>query len=604
MQKLDLSASKKSKNRLFWKAGLLYLLMLLLVLIILDTYVVQTLKREYLEGAFSQLESLSRVALRKPPQSLNAAGLTEWSRWWAQSGIRVTLVANDGTVLADSDENPAKMENHRERPEIRAAFSTGSGRAVRYSATLGHELVYSAHRFDLNNSPLIMRFALPVYRLDEGVAEFRRRLWSISLLILVLTGGISLYFFRRISNRIRRLNAFSRRVAEGDFRPMLLEPTNDELADLSSTLNQTALRLDKTIRTLTEERNQSAAVLASMEEGVLVISPDQRVIFCNNAFCQAAGVSNTHWEGRPVVELIRNADLLSMIQKALAGNQVIHGEVVVGSIRTRSFAVTSAPVHSGALISGAVMVLHDISEIRRLERARRDFVANVSHEFRTPLTAIRGFAETLLEGALEDVENRRRFIEIIHDHALRLGRLTDDLLRLAQIEAGQLQLEIQPITVANIVEPCIETTRVKAAQKGLTLEVQCAPDSPTLKGDIRSLQGVLQEILDNAVRYSSEGGRIRIHTAVQESQAVISVSDTGIGIPKADQDRIFERFYRTDPARSRESGGTGLGLSIAKHLIETHGGRIKVESEVGRGSTFYIYLPIGDQKGTLPFSPI
>ena len=592
MQKPDPSASKNVKNRLFWKVGLLNLLTLLLVLIILDIYVVQTLKREYQEGAFSQLESLSRVALQKPPQSLNAAELMEWARGWARGGIRVTLVANDGTVLADSDENPATMENHRERPEIRTALSAGSGRAVRYSTTLKRRLVYYAKSFDLNNHPpLVMRFSLPVYRLDEGIAEFRKRLWSTSLLILVLTGGVSLYFFRKVSNRIGRLTEFSRRVAEGDFRPMSLERSNDELADLSSTLNQTALRLNKTIRTLTEERNQSAAILASMEEGVLLISTDQRVIFCNSAFCQAAGVTNAHWEGRPVVELIRNSDLLSMIQKALIGNEVIHGEVVVGSIRTRSFAVTSAPVQSDALISGAVMVLHDISEIRRLERARRDFVANVSHEFRTPLTAIRGFAETLLEGALEDAENRRRFIEIIHDHALRLGRLTNDLLRLAQIEAGQLQLELQPITVASIVEPCIETTRVKAAQNGLTLEVQCAPESPVLLGDLRSLQGVLQEILDNAMRYSSEGGRILINTAVQESEAVISVSDTGIGIPKADQERIFERFYRTDPARSRESGGTGLGLSIAKHLIEAHGGRIKVESEVGRGSTFYVYLP-------------
>ena len=592
MQKPDPSASKNVKNRLFWKVGLLNLLTLLLVLIILDIYVVQTLKREYQEGAFSQLESLSRVALRKPPQSLNAAALMEWAHWWARGGIRVTLVANDGTVLADSDENPATMENHRERPEIRTALSAGSGRAVRYSTTLKHKLVYYAKRFDLNDqSPLVMRFSLPVYRLDEGIAEFRRRLWSTSLLILVLTGGVSLYFFRKVSNRIGRLTEFSRRVAEGDFHPMSLERSKDELADLSSTLNQTALRLDKTIRTLTEERNQSAAILASMEEGVLLIGTDQRVIFCNSAFCQAAGVTNAHWEGRPVVELIRNSDLLSMIQKALIGNEVIHGEVVVGSIRTRSFAVTSAPVQSDALISGAVMVLHDISEIRRLERARRDFVANVSHEFRTPLTAIRGFAETLLEGALEDAENRRRFIEIIHDHALRLGRLTNDLLRLAQIEAGQLQLEPQPITVASIVEPCIETTRVKAAQNGLTLEVQCASESPVLLGDLRALQGVLQEILDNAMRYSSEGGRILINTAVQESEAVISVSDTGIGIPKADQERIFERFYRTDPARSRESGGTGLGLSIAKHLIEAHGGRIKVESEVGRGSTFYVYLP-------------
>jgi len=298
-----------------------------------------------------------------------------------------------------------------------------------------------------------------------------------------------------------------------------------------------------------------------------------------------------------VMELVRHSDLLSMIQHALAGNEVIHGEVIVGSIRTRSFAVTSAPIRSDESIAGAVMVLHDITEIRRLERARRDFVANVSHEFKTPLTAIQGFAETLLDGALEDTENRRCFIEIIHDHALRLSRLTDDLLRLAQAETGHLRLEFRPITFADVIDPCIETTRVKATQKGLKLEVQCMADSPVLMGDIRSLQGVLQELLDNAVRYSSPGGEIRIHTAVAGSEAIISVSDNGIGISKTDQERIFERFYRTDPARSRESGGTGLGLSIAKHMIEAHSGRIRVQSEVGRGSTFSIHLPFGGQGG-------
>jgi two-component system phosphate regulon sensor histidine kinase PhoR len=329
-----------------------------------------------------------------------------------------------------------------------------------------------------------------------------------------------------------------------------------------------------------------------MEEGVVVIDADQKVAFCNAAFCRAAGVPETHIEGRPAVELIRHSDLLSLIRQALTSNEVIHGEVVVGSIRTKSYAVTSTPIRSGTGSIGAVMVLHDITEIRRLERARRDFVANVSHEFRTPLTAIQGFAETLLEGALEDAGNSRRFVEIIHDHSLRLGRLTNDLLRLAQIEAGKLNLEFHPVNVDSIVEGCLETTRAKATQKELRLEVEGTPGTSSISGDLRSLQGVLQELLDNAIRYSSPGGRITIKKDLQGSSVVISVSDTGIGIPKADQERIFERFYRTDPARSRESGGTGLGLSIAKHMIEAHGGQIKVESEVGKGSTFSIFLPI------------
>jgi len=584
-----MASTSRPQNKLFWKIGFVYLLMLLLVLIALDTYVVQSLKREYLEAAFSQLESLSNLALTKPPL-LSETG--EWARWLSRSGVRVTIVMSDGTVLADTNENPAIMENHRERPEIRRAFDSGSGRAARYSATLKHELVYYAQSFETGSSQLVLRLSLPVYRLNEGIAGFRRRLWSVSLLILALTGGASLLFFRRISNRIGRLTDFSRRVAEGDFRPMSLEKSNDELGDLSRTLNQSAEQLDRTIHTLTEERNQSAAILASMEEGVVVIDTEQRITFCNMAFRNAADVVKSDWEGRPAVEVIRHSDLLSIIRKALETKEGMHGEVVVGSIRTRSFAVTSTSIHSSTGISGAVMVLHDITEIRRLERARRDFVANVSHEFKTPLTAIQGFSETLLEGALEDEENRRRFIEIIHDHALRLSRLTEDLLRLAQLEAGQLNLEIRPINVDSIIGGCLDTSRVKAIQKELKLEVQATPDLPAIPGDLGLLQGVLQELLDNAIRYSSPGGLITIRTFQRNGTVVISVSDTGIGIPKADQERIFERFYRSDPARSRDSGGTGLGLSIAKHLIERHGGRIQVESEVGKGSTFSIALPV------------
>jgi len=237
------------------------------------------------------------------------------------------------------------------------------------------------------------------------------------------------------------------------------------------------------------------------------------------------------------------------------------------------------------------MVLHDISEIRRLERARRDFIANISHEFKTPLTAIQGFAETLLGGAMDDAQNRQRFLEIIREHALRLGRLTDDLLKLAQIEAGQMQRETKPVVVADIIEPCMEVTRIKAEQKGLLLEAEYGKDLPTLLGDVRSFQEILQNLLDNAVRYTPSGGSIRVKAVVEGSEIVLSVADTGIGILKADQDRIFERFYRADAARSRESGGTGLGLSIVKHLVDVQGGRIRVESEVGQGSTFFVYLP-------------
>jgi two-component system, OmpR family, phosphate regulon sensor histidine kinase PhoR len=584
----------RPKNRLFWKIGSIYLLLLLIMSAALDSYAIRALRREYLAAAYSQLESLAPVALAKTPSSSNQQELQAWTLWLAHGGIRATLVAADGAVLADSEEDPKKMTNHRDRPEIRDALKTGSGQAIRSSVTVRHDLIYLAKRFvAASGEPRILRLSLPLNRLDAGIQAYRRKLWSVSLLILILTGGASLLFFRTVSNRIRRLSEFSDRVAQGDFRRMPIQQSKDELADLSNTLNQTASQLDGTIRLLTKEREQSAAILAGMEEGVVVVDASQRILFYNRAFSLAFGIPETDYKGRSIVELLQHSDMISLFQSTLRKKEIIHGEIVIGSVQTRSFAATAAPIQSEGAAAGAVMVLHDITEIRRLERARRDFVANISHEFRTPLTAIQGFAETLLDGALEDETNSRRFLLIIHDHALRLSRLTEDLLKLARIEAGQLTLEIQPVAINTIFDSCIETGRIKAAPKNLALATELPSNPPLFYCDVRSLQEILQNLLDNAIRYTPDGGRIRLRAAVHGSEIELSISDTGIGIPKADQQRIFERFYRTDAARSRESGGTGLGLSIAKHLVEAHGGRIQVASEVGQGSVFSVFFPLG-----------
>jgi two-component system phosphate regulon sensor histidine kinase PhoR len=253
--------------------------------------------------------------------------------------------------------------------------------------------------------------------------------------------------------------------------------------------------------------------------------------------------------------------------------------------------VTASPVRADGP-TGAVLVLHEITELRRLERVRQDFAANISHEFRTPLTAIQGFAETLLGGALDDTSNRRRFVEIIRNHAARLARLTEDLLKLSRIEAGQLQIELLPVSVDHLIEACLETARLKAAQRNLTLDVRVPPDLPLVRGDANRLQEVLQNLLDNAVQYTLPGGRIELSASRVGDAVVLTVADTGIGIPQAEQGRIFERFYRVDAARSREAGGTGLGLSIARHIVDAHGGRLWVESVVGEGSYFHFSIPV------------
>lgn len=582
----------KFRIRLFWRLGFIYLALLLAVLVSVDIYVVRALRREYLHDAYAQLESFSRLAGARPPNLSDATQLRDWAEWMGQSGARATVVDEGGRVLADSDMDPARMENHLYRPEIRAAFATGKGEAVRYSDTLRRDLVYLAWRFQpASGPPVVIRLALQLRLLDEALAGFRLRLWTASLIILFVAGGISLLFFKTLSLRIERLKQFSRRVAEGDFRPVPVDRRGDELSDLSGALSETAARLDRTIQSLTEERDQSAAILRSMAEGVAVIGSNQRLLFCNEAFCQALEIGSSAWVGHPIAEVIRQADLLGAIQTALSGHESLRSELVVGALRTRSFSVTAAPVRSAGVSSGAVMVLHDITELRRLERARRDFVANVSHEFKTPLTAIQGFAETLLGAAADDEENRTRFLEIIRTHAVRLGRLTDDLLKLARIEAGKAITEFRPVAVSEIVRACMETAHLNAASRNLQLESECPPDLPPLEGDSGALHEILQNLLDNAMRYTPAGGKIRVTASAREGETILSVTDTGIGIPKVEQERIFERFYRVDAARSRESGGTGLGLAIAKHLAEVHGGRIEVESEVGRGSTFSVILP-------------
>jgi two-component system phosphate regulon sensor histidine kinase PhoR len=273
------------------------------------------------------------------------------------------------------------------------------------------------------------------------------------------------------------------------------------------------------------------------------------------------------------------------------GQAAVHSEIVTGTLRQRFFAVTVASVRAMET-SGAVIVLHDITDLRKLERVRRDFVANVSHEFKTPLTAIQGFAETLLAGAIDDPQNRVRFLKIILDHSRRLAHLTDDLLELSKMDADRLDLEVDRLSVSQFVQSCIETTQRTAAEKDLRVSVDLKTSLPDIAADRRRLAEVLQNLLDNAVQYTPSGGRISVSASSDGDEVEFTVSDTGIGIPKVDQPRIFERFYRVDVARSREVGGTGLGLSIAKHLVEAHGGRIWVESEVGRGSQFHFTVPV------------
>jgi two-component system phosphate regulon sensor histidine kinase PhoR len=593
---------KPVRLNLFWKLGFAFFALLLAVLLPIDFYAERALRRNYERAGFDELSAIARIALANPPQASSlspshpeeSANLLSWVARIAASGERVTVITSDGRVLADSQSDPSTMENHAQRPEVRDALANGEGQSSRHSVTINRDLLYYAVRLPVaDGPPVILRFALPAQTADAELWEFRRRLWLSSFVMLLVTGAASLLISRSFSDRVDRLTKFSRRVAEGDFRPIEADRAGDGMEALGVSLNETAARLDRTIQTLTEERNLSSAILGSMVEGVAVVNASERLVFANPGFAEILSLDVPPQSGRALVEVVRQTELIEAVRQVLKGEPRVEAEIVTGTLRQRFFAATVASVRA-ADASGAVIVLHDITELRKLERVRRDFVANVSHELRTPLTAIQGFSETLLAGAIDDPQNRVRFLEIILEHSKRLARLTDDLLMLSKMDADRLNLEISRLSVSQFVESCVETTQRPAAEKKLRISVHLPERMPDIAADRQRLAEILQNLLDNAIQYTPPGGQIMVSASADGDEVTISVSDTGIGIPQADQPRIFERFYRVDVARSREVGGTGLGLAIAKHLVEVHGGRIWVDSEVGQGSQFHFTVPIFD----------
>jgi two-component system phosphate regulon sensor histidine kinase PhoR len=595
---------------LFWKFAFSFLALLASVLLAVDFFAEHALRSDYERTGFEKLAGIARVAQARPPQWPAASpaqpedlsALRDWVAQMAASGARITVIAADGRVLADSQADSQAMENHANRPEVLEAMARGEGRSVRRSVTLNRDLLYLAVRQNTPAGPsTILRFALPAETVDEVLSAFRRRLWLASFFILLIAGGISLLFSRSFTGRVERLKDFSRRVAEGDFRPLPRDGSGDAVEALGISLNRTAARLDRTIQTLTEERNLSSAILGSMVEGVAVVNGSERLVFANPGFAEILGLDVPPTSGSALVEIVRQTELLEAVRQVLGGEPRVQSEIVTGTLRQHYFAITVAAVRAGDT-TGAVVVLHDITELRKLERVRRDFVANVSHEFRTPLTAIQGFAETLLAGALDDPQNRTRFLEIILEHSRRLARLTEDLLVLSKMDAERLELEIRRLSVAQLIESCLETAQRRAVEKDLRISVNMPPGLPDIAGDRRRLAEVLQNLLDNAIQYTLPGGQIIVSAENAVDEVILTVTDTGIGIPKADQSRIFERFYRVDAARSREAGGTGLGLAIAKHLVEVHGGRLWVESEIGQGSQFHFSVPLFDTEHPAPRS--
>jgi two-component system phosphate regulon sensor histidine kinase PhoR len=566
-------------------------LLITLTLLVVDFYVTRYMAGRELVTTEQRLEAEARI-LQSEAANVPAAQLKDWARQAAQrSGARITLIDPKGVALADSERDPETMENHATRPEIMMAYRDGMGSATRHSVSVNQDLDYLALRLAYHDQPgYVLRLAVPVEGVNSAIAAVRWRILWASLYAAFVALVFAYFFSQSFTQRIARLRAFAEGLAAAHFAQPPLPPADDELGSLGRSLSTTAMQLRDLVDQLSVGSVQREAILSSMVEGVLAVDSNLRVTFANASFARVVGASNPISARQPLVQVVRSPELRDVLTRVLTAGESVRRRMPLLAAE-RVFEVQAAPLTSGAA-RGAIAILHDITDLERLERIRRDFVANVSHELRTPLTAIRGYAETLLEGALEDQENNRRFLEIIKAHAIRLNNISSDLLTLSELESGKARPEPEPVALRGAVESALRTLEAEARLRGVSLTCGRV-EAVHVLGDRLQLEQALVNLLDNAVKFNRPNGEVLLEASSGgEGRVKVTLTDTGIGIPHDDLPRIFERFYRVDKARSREVGGTGLGLSIVKHIIERMNGTVSVESQLGKGSTFTLLLPV------------
>jgi len=580
------------RSPIFRKLFLSASLLIAATLVVLDFYLTRYMVRHQVENVEQRLAAQARL-LAAEVGTVPRSELDDWTKaMGARSLARVTIIDPQGVVLGESERDPATMENHANRPEVRAAMRTGRGSAVRYSGTIDRDLCYLAITMSYQGEAgHVLRLAVPIEEVDEAVAAVRWRIIAASLGAGLVVLVIAYFFSRSFTRRISRLRTFAEGLVDARVSGSLAADAEDELGALARSLDRTANQLRELVERLGLESARREAILSSMVEGVLAVDNELRVIFCNESFARAVGVTRPVPERLPLLELVRAPELLDTLTQVLVSGKPAKRRLEIAMAVGRAFEVQVAPL-AAASHRGAIAILHDVTDLDRLERVRKDFVANVSHELRTPLTAIRGYAETLLEGAIDDKENNRRFLDIIRAHAIRLNNIASDLLTLSELESGKAIVEPERISVREALNSALHTVEAEARVRGVTILPGPVEDAVVM-GEKTHLEQALINLLDNAVKFNHTGGEVFVAAGPTDDGKVrIVIRDTGIGIPSEDLSRIFERFYRVDKARSREMGGTGLGLAIVKHIVERMGGSVHVESSLGKGSTFTAIFPL------------
>jgi two-component system phosphate regulon sensor histidine kinase PhoR len=619
------------RSRIFWRLfgtfGLLLLASMALLGVVLARRVEQHYQKQIRDNLLTRAVLVQEAFQDWSPERLSALRqrVTALGR---EIGTRITLLDKDGNVLADSDEDPDVMENHAHRPEVEVAAKMGFGMETRFSTTLGRRMTYAA-RLSETGSGLVryVRVALPTDDVEAQLAGLDRIVWSAAAVTAAAAMGLALWLARRTSRPLRELARGTDRIAAGQYGRKVYVTSRDEVGDLAQTFNRMSTRLAEQFAQLEQDRQQLRAILGGMVEGVVALDANQRILFANERAGRLLEFNVPLAVGRKLWEVVRQRALQDTVRDVLNGPEPCHGELEWDGTAAKRLTVHAAPL-PGSPPRGAVLVIHDTTELRCLERVRQEFVANVSHELKTPLSVIKACVETLVDGAVDEPQHRGRFLGQITEQADRLHALILDLLRLSQIESGAEVFEFGAVRLAPLVTACLQRWQAQAESKNQRLEAvpplmapsgaasECragaivsavAPDLPTATAaaippalasqdvmawaDEEAVGQVLENLVENALKYTPAGGRISVRWWAENGQACLDVADTGIGIPEQDLPRIFERFYRVDKARSRELGGTGLGLAIVKHLVQAMHGTVQATSQSGQGTTFHVRLP-------------
>ncbi|MEK7232381.1 MAG: ATP-binding protein [Elusimicrobiota bacterium] len=582
------------------KLSLMVGVILVCAMALTDLLLTRALRRQFIDEVASNLlvqADLIEMQLRSKTFSKKAGGeLQSMAKQYDRTcDCRVTFVSKDGAVLADSSlttDEIIRMENHKGRPEISTALAGSPGHSIRYSETIRQDMLYAATPLRLNGTVHgVVRVAMSLAQVEQKIAGVRKTIATITIFMILAAILASLWMSRSISQPLAEMSRIAEKLAQGDYSARVRPRLPDEHGQLGATLNLLAQKVQSAIHALSQEKAHLSAILSNMTEAVIAVDETGHVLAVNPALTRLFGIQPQECVGKPFLEVIRNNRLSALLNIVIKDSTRQQDEVKVLAPEEAVFEAQAVPLLMEERCIGALLVLHDITRLRQLEQIRKDFVANVSHEIKTPLASIKAFAETLRTGAIDDPANRKEFVEIIEKDADRMMRLVDDLLELSSIESGRRAPNFEPVALAECAMAVAASLAPLADRKQVRVDIRIPDNLPLLRADNGQLRQVLTNLLDNAIKFNKDEGSVTVKASANQRIVTVVVQDTGSGITAENLPRIFERFYRVDKARSCELGGTGLGLAIVKHIIDAHGGSVGVESKPGQGSTFRFTLP-------------